>query len=146
MDNATYDPLFAAFAVPARERLTELAGLLTARFGHEFTPVEEVDHDIERGMCFARKEDPTLFVELMLTDGDERGFEGAGLLMTCSTRLSGLVWVPFNFSEKVGTNDPVEIKRRLDVLGTEMSVIAEHIQVEWLEIETEATQPQQMQS
>lgn len=138
MNDATYAPLYAAFAEPAKNHLVALSDLIRKRFGRELTDVKEIDHDSEKGFCFGAEDSPDLFVELILTDGDERGFEGVGLLLTCTPLGDGVVWSPFNYSESVGTQTAEGVVERLQLLDGLTSSLAETIQQKWIDFEVEA--------
>ncbi len=111
MTNDEYLPFEAAFRLAATPRLEILREHLAQAFGKTMGPIEIVDHDVSRGLGFQALDDGECFVELMLEDGAEHGFEGVGLNMTCSTLDSGVVWCPGIYTENVGITDPAEIER-----------------------------------
>ncbi|TAL65792.1 MAG: hypothetical protein EPN79_11475 [Burkholderiaceae bacterium] len=101
--------------------------------GEDIEDVEQLDLDVERGVCIlihrAGAETP-FAIELLLTDGDERGFtaleekEGdehkpaCGLLMTVTGPGGSFLgqWSPYNFTGQVGTCMPEEIVRRVHLM------------------------------
>ena len=141
MNNTQYQPFFDTFSPLAMQNLEQLAAVLAQRFDWKLTPIELVDHDAERGFGFAVVDDPSLYVELLLTDGDDRGFEGLGLLLSCSDRPAGTVWAPGNYTEDVGTLDHEELAQRLN--DFDVSSICEAIQQEWVDVQVDrqASQP-----
>lgn len=135
MNNTQYQPFFDKFTPLAKQNLEQLAALMARRFDWKLTPIEPVDHDVERGFGFAVEGEPMLFVELLLKDGDEHGYEGVGLMLSCSDRPAGSVWAPGNNTEDVGTLESEELERRL--ADFDCSTIAESIQQEWLDVQVE---------
>jgi hypothetical protein len=135
MNNAQYQPYFDTFAPLAKQKLDQLGQLLVSRFGWELTPIEPVDHDVERGFGFAVVDDPLLFVELLLKDGDEHGYEGVSLMLSCSDRPAGSVWAPGNYTPSVGTLDSGELVRRLS--DFDGSSICEAIHQEWVDVQVD---------
>ena len=126
MDNDTYSKFFAVFEAVAKPILEEARKQVQREYGILCESVEVIDHDVERGLGFIAKSTTEantdlVFVELMLTDGDERGYyAGAdvptvGLMMTVTeadgTELAQIA--PYNFTKQVGTSDPAELARRL---------------------------------
>lgn len=71
-------------------------------------------------------------MEIRLTDGDEYGFDGVGLVLECSTYMSGQVWAPGNFTEDVGMTNPDEVEVRLIQFPAED--VANCIKAEWARI------------
>lgn len=131
MNDLQYREYESVFEPLAREKLLQLAQALAGDVPGGFGPVETVDMDNERGLGLTQTDatgDP-LWINLMLTDGDEYGFEGVGLVLTCSVYASGQVWAPANYTPAVGTLDKVELARRV----AEMPVadVAERIRQEW---------------
>lgn len=132
MNNQQYIRFELAFLPPATAKLRAIKQILHDVFRVETTPVDTVDHDDERGLgmglvsqCEGAHE---AFIEMMLTDGGERGYDGCGVLLSCSPRSSGLVYAPYSWTEAVGTTDPQEIVRRvqdLDVVSVSDAIVRE---------------------
>lgn len=102
---------FRELAMPLLEQLRKT--LIEAGYG-DLDPVEVVDKDISRGLGFQSPTEPDLFVELMLEDGGEHGYEGVGLNMLASIWGDGVVWSPGNYTEDVSITAMDELKRRFD--------------------------------
>lgn len=133
MNPEQYKPFFDAFEPAAKNKLTELAGILSRQYGRVVTDVELIDHDVDQGFGFMVNNNRQLFVELMLTDGDEYGFEGVGLILTCSVMGTGQVWAPDNYTPLVGTTDHQVICDRLAAMDVKQ--VACSIQDEWISVE-----------
>lgn len=134
MQEAQYREFEAVFEPLARARLNELSVALAMETRNGFGPIEVLDLDHSRGLCFAEIDaggEPA-YVELILSDGDEYGFEGVGLILNCSIFASGQVWAPGNFTEDVGTLDKDELARRLQAMP--VADVAERIRCEWARI------------
>ncbi|MDZ4130904.1 MAG: hypothetical protein U1E02_43045 [Hydrogenophaga sp.] len=102
---------FRELAKPLMEQLRKT--LSEAGYG-EMEPVEVVDKDISRGLGFQSTTQPDLFVELMLEDGGEHGYEGVGLYMIASIWGDGVVWSPGNYTEDVAITSVEELRQRFD--------------------------------
>lgn len=131
MNEKQYRTLEEVFEPLARARLSELAIALADEVAAGFTEIGRVDLDHSRGVGFSAADSTNgaHYVELILTDGDEYGFEGVGLILNCSTFASGQVWAPGNFTEGVGTSDPCELARRLQEMP--VADVAGRIRCEW---------------
>lgn len=137
MNNEQYVVFENAFLQPGRELLEKLREALIQMGRGPFTEIEQTDHDTERGLEFRKVDDPTVFVELRLTDGDSSGFEGVGLIMDCSTYLCGQIWAPGNFTEDVGMTDAADIPVRLATCP--VGDVAMMVEAEWMRIESAAS-------
>lgn len=140
MNDARYSVFYDDFAVQAKAYLKGLSELVKRRFGRELTEISEMYFDKEKGFGFGVAVAPELFVTLILTDGEVRGFDGIGLLMTCSPRLDGVLseYVPGTISTFGDDFRLAEIKKAFGMLGMDMSTTAERIQQNWLDIEVQA--------
>jgi hypothetical protein len=119
--------IFEAVAKPAMNQVMVALHAELQRLGHECDTPIEIDHDIERGVGFdiqhPAAESP-IGVELMLTDGDERAFTSERREPECGLLLSVIGpdgvflgdWGAFNYSDEVGTTDPQEIVRRVELM------------------------------
>lgn len=118
MTNEEYERFEAPFRELAMPVLEELRKVLheSGEFG-QMTPVAVVDHDVSRGLGFSAEDDPELFVDLMLMDGAEYGYEGVGLMMTASTAGGGVIWSPGNFTDEVNILSPDGLKPRFEELA-----------------------------
>jgi len=134
MHNDQYSEFEAVFLPLARGKLAELAAELVNDVANGFAPIEVLDQDVQRGLSITEWDpaaDPS-FIDLILTDGDEYGFEGVGLVLNCSVFASGQVWAPGNYTEDVGTLDKEELARRL--LSLPVSQVADQIRQEWARV------------
>jgi len=118
MTNEEYLPFEVAFQATARPLLEALRQKLTEQGAGPFTEIDVVDKDVSRGLGFdpaggGSPDEFTPFVELMLEDGGEHGYEGVGLVMNCSIYFSGQVWAPFNYTESVGMSTPEQVVERI---------------------------------
>jgi len=107
-----FEKPFRELAMPLMERLRQT--LIEAGSFGDMDPVEVVDKDISRGLGFQSKDEPDLFVELMLEDGDAHGYEGVGLNMCASIWADGVVWSPGNYTEDVSITAEEELKLRFE--------------------------------
>lgn len=129
------------FLPPATAKLKAIKQILYDVYRVKTTRLDIVDHDDERGIGFGLKssgdetESANAFeaqVELLLKDGDVHGYAGCGVMMTCSSYGSGIVYAPYNYTEQVGTTDPREIARRildLDVVAASASIMQEWLRL-----------------
>jgi hypothetical protein len=129
------------FLPPATAKLKAIKQILYDVYRVKTTRLDIVDHDDERGIGFGLKssgdetESANAFeaqVELLLKDGDVHGYAGCGVMMTCSSYGSGIVYAPYNYTEQVGTTDPREIVRRildLDVVAASASIMQEWLRL-----------------
>ena len=129
MTDSQYLAFEVAFREAALPRLQALRALLLDNGAADLSEIEGIDHDVSRGLGFVSQGNPHRFVELMLEDGGEHGFEGVSVVMNCSISLSGQIWAPFNFTEEVGISDPSGIEQRMALL--EVSSVADAIRAEW---------------
>lgn len=129
------------FLPPATAKLKAIRQILNDVYRVKTTKIDIVDHDDERGIGFGLKssgdetDSANAFeaqVELILKDGDEHGYAGCGVMMTCSSYGSGIVYAPYNYTEQVGTTDPREIARR--VLDLDVVAASASIMQEWLRL------------
>lgn len=138
MKEAQYREFEAVFQPLARAKLQELVQALQGEVPDGFGPIELLDHDVQRGLIVCgqgRQEDPP-YIELVLTDGDEYGFEGVGLVLNCSLFATGQVWAPGNFSKDVGTLDTKELASRLQAMP--VAEVADRIRQEWARVQRES--------
>lgn len=118
-----FEKPFLELARPLMERLRQT--LTDAGTYGEMDLVEVVDKDVARGLSFQSKEEPDLFVELMLEDGGEHGYEGVGIHMCASIFADGVIWAPGNFSEDVSITETDELARRFaDVDSASLALLA----------------------
>lgn len=129
MNNEQYTAFEDVFKAPATQLLEQLRAALLERGYGPFTAIEATDHDVDRGLEFRRVDDPTVYVELRLTDGESYGFEGVGLVMDCSAYICGQVWAPGNFTEDVGITSNEELVARLGECPVQE--VARMVTVEW---------------
>lgn len=140
MNAEQYEPYFTHFTPLAKAWLTELKAALAAETGLQMGEIELVDHDVDQGWGFNVPDKPHLYVELMLTDGDEHGFGGVGLQAECSTRLLGLIWAPYTWTDCGGTTDFAELTEKLAPANTPLRHLASTIWREWQNTEVEIAQ------
>lgn len=131
MDNTTYERFEAAAKPHIRAYLETLLPELE-RNGFRVirddagAAVQDIDQDIERGMSLSASysphgEDDRVFVDVKVTDGEERGFEEenqAGIFLEC-VGMGGFVIIshaPYNFQQQVGVSDPAEMPERVKLL------------------------------
>ncbi len=141
MHNDQYCEFEAVFLPLARGKLAELAAELVNDVANGFAPIEVLDQDVQRGLSITEW-DPAAepaFIDLILTDGDEYGYEGVGLILNCSVFASGQVWAPGNYTEDVGTLDKDELARRLQSLP--VAEVAGHIRQEWARVRESSDRP-----
>lgn len=86
MHDSLYSQYEAVFLPLAHAKLAELAAELASETGNGFTPIEVLDLGNERGLTFTEldsqgKGTEPFFVKLILAEGDERGYEGVGLIL-----------------------------------------------------------------
>ena len=129
MNNEQYTGFETAFTGPATKLLEQLRAALVGRGYGPFTEIEKTDHDVDRGLEFRSIDDPSVYVELRLTDGESYGFDGVGLIMECSTYICGQVWAPGNFTEDVGITSNEDLVSRLGECP--IGEIAWMVTVEW---------------
>ena len=136
MNDARYSVFYKAFAAHANVQLAAVAELIKNRFGRELTEIRELDFDTEKGFGFGVEGEPELFVELILTDGEERGFDGVGLRLTCSPGLNGFI---FDYVPEPGPSlEQLNFKlSELSASTQNKSSIAETIQQKWIDIEVD---------
>lgn len=151
MDDKEYR-VFEAVATPAMLRAMEAVRAELVGLGHVTDQPALVDHDVERGIGLASKHpdrELPFSVELVLADGDERGFGRKGGMPECGLLLSVIgpegeslgEWCPFNFTSQVGTSDPDELVRRLDLLEPSILARAIHSRLSsWAEGHTEGVE------
>lgn len=132
MNNKQYIRFELPFLPPATAKLQAIKQILHDVYRIETTPVDTVDHDGERGLGMGLVSQGEgaheAFIEMMLADGDDRGYDGCGVLLSCSPRGSGLVYAPYSWTDQVGTTDPQEIARRvqdLDVVSVSNAIVRE---------------------
>lgn len=113
MDNAQYSVFEGVFQKHARPLLERLRQDLLAMGFADLTQVELVDHDFCRGLGFSCEANPDRYVEFMLEDGHEYGFEGVGLTMSCSIFGTGQVWAPGNYTDSVSIATTEQLIERL---------------------------------
>jgi len=133
MRNEEYEVFERPFREAARPILEALRASLISKGLGPLSQIEILDFDIDRGLGFG-SEDPDKaghFVHLVLADGEDRGYDGVGLLMTCSTYLSGQIWAPGNYSHQVGTTSEAELLARLGRLADGLSDYAITVEREW---------------
>lgn len=139
MNSAQYQPFWKAFESEARPVLERLCLEITRCHPKMWlSAIEVVDHDVERGLGFrviwpGSNETPLAdgYVEFMLADGDECGFDGVGVRLECSPMLSGVVYQPYNYTDQVGSRCLEELRRRVQALP--ISVVAQRVLCEWRE-------------
>lgn len=140
MNNDAYEVLEKPFLEVARPLMEQLRQRLIAMGQGPFTEVDVVDHDVSRGLGFQEVDQSSsqhpLDVELILNDGDELGYEGVGLVLTCSEYLSGQIWAPGNFTPEVGMTDPQAVVERMSTLF-DVNAIAQGIVQEWERMRSE---------
>lgn len=107
-----FEKPFRELAMPLMERLRQT--LIEAGSFGDMDPVDVVDKDISRGLGFQSKDVPDFFVDLMLEDGAEHGYEGVGLIMSASIWSDGVVWSPGNYTEDVSITSDEGLKQRFD--------------------------------
>lgn len=113
MNDAQYTRFEEPFREVARPLMEKLREVLAEMGKGPFTDVAVVDLDVDRGLGFESEDDPDIFVQLMLVDGDEHGYDGVGLNMTCSIMAGGQVWCPGNYTSSVGSRTVEELVERL---------------------------------
>ncbi|MDO9099706.1 MAG: hypothetical protein Q7V53_03030 [Caldisericota bacterium] len=113
MNNDQYTAFETPFRATARPLIERLRELLTEMGHGPFNDVAVVDLDVDRGLGFEAVDDPEQYVQLMLLDGDEYGYEGVALNMTCSIVPGGQVWAPGNFTSSVGMTTVEALLERL---------------------------------
>lgn len=142
MDADQYSIFFQSFSQAATPIMQALRSRLM-QMGLElgtFSEVEEMDHDIHRGLGFGIEGDfeesgEVPFVELLLTDGEDDREEGqpplVGLKLECSILASGVVWCPGAFTSDAWVSTSEEI----DDLLSEFDIdeVAERIKDHWRE-------------
>lgn len=130
MTNDEYLPFEEAFLLAAHPRLVALRAALVDAGIADLVELEVVDHDVSRGLGFQSASKPNeFFVELMLEDGSEHGFDGVSLVLNCSTMASGQIWAPLNYTSDVGMTDPSEIEGRLEFFDA--ASLCDAILAEW---------------
>lgn len=142
MSPTQYIALVTALSAQAREKLAELAAVLQSVHGRQVGLVDYLEQDDEAGWTMSVRGNGQLYVELLVASGPSRGFEGAGLVLSCSWQPSGTLWTPGNFSGSVGAPDAQALAERLaqmDVAG-----VAAAIESEWLSVEASQHQWDQM--
>ena len=141
MKDKEYTRYEIRFLPPATAKLKAIKQILSDVYRVKTTRLDIVDHDDERGIGFGLKssgdetESANAFeaqVELILKDGDEHGYAGCGVMMTCSSYGSGIVYAPYNYTKHVGATDPHEIGRR--VLDLDVVAASASIMQEWLRL------------
>jgi hypothetical protein len=149
MNSAQYQPYWKAFECEARPVLERLClEIMRSHPKMWLSAIDVVDHDVERGLGFRvvwpGSSEAALadgYVEFMLADGDESGFDGVGVRLECSPMLSGVVYQPYNYTDQVGTRCLEELRRRIQALP--ISAVAQRVLCEWREfgmaIQTPAT-------
>lgn len=141
MNNAEYEVFEVPFREAARPLLEQLRQRLTDAGRGPFTEVDIVDKDVDRGLGFDSVENPEKeFVELMLHDGAESGYEGVGLSMSCSSYALGQVWAPGNYTTDVGATTVEELIDRLKSL--DVGAATESILSEWDDLPSRDDQKQ----
>jgi hypothetical protein len=137
MDNKQY----SAVEVQIEPRMKEVMEALRQHLmkaGFEATPVDNIDHDLERGYGFEvvidAAQNERVYVDTVLTDGEVRGFEAMetgnapafGLLLQIMTSDAKVLhsFAPYNFSPLVGTNSVEELQARLLLFESQASAIA----------------------
>lgn len=142
MDNNQYSSVEVQIE-PRMKEVMEALWQHLMKSGFEATPVDNVDHDLERGYGFEvvidAAKNERVYVDLMLTDGDVRGFEAMetgkapafGLLLQVMTSDARVLYsfAPFNFSPLVGTNSVEELQARLLLIGFQASAITLALEV-----------------
>jgi hypothetical protein len=121
------------FERPFREAARPILEALISKGLGPLSEIEVLDFDIDRGLGFA-SEDPDktgLFVHLVLADGEDRGYEGVGLLMTCSIFPNGQIWAPGNYSMQVGAITVDDLIARLGRLANGVQDYAIAVEREW---------------
>ena len=139
MDDVLYSR-FEAVAKPyANEFLRKLLPELKKRgyqavvSGSDKDPINVIDRDVERGwgleISFGKHTDEErVFLDVMITDGDERGFEKpnqAGVLLE-GIAMGGdvvLSHTPYNFTREIGVSEPWEIAERVRQLPSASDVV-----------------------
>lgn len=120
MDSERYGVFEFHFREAALPILEELRASLKRR-GFSSSEIEVVDHDVSRGLAFevspatnsaAPAPMASRYIELTLEDGDVHGYEGVGLVLSCSIYASGQIWAPGNFTAEVGIESPERIADR----------------------------------
>lgn len=133
MRNEEYEDFERPFREAARPILEALREALISKGLGPLSEIEVLDFDIDRGLGFA-SEDPDKtghFVHLVLADGEDRGYEGVGLLMTCSIFPNGQIWAPGNYSMQVGAITVDDLIARLGRLANGVQDYAIAVEREW---------------
>lgn len=118
---------FEDVAKPAMQRVMTALKAELQLLGFECDDPIDIDHDVERGVgvdIHHPAADTPIGLELMLTDGDERDFTSDPEHPKCGLMLSVVgpggaflgEWCPNNYSDDVGTTDPREIVRLVDLI------------------------------
>lgn len=139
MDDTLYSR-FETVAKPyAKEFLKRLLPELQKRgyravvTGSDKSPINAIDRDVERGwgleISYGKHTDEErVFLDVMITDGDERGFEKpnqAGVLLE-AVAMGGdvvLTHAPYNLTREVGVSEPWEIAERVRQLPSAADVV-----------------------
>lgn len=149
MDNNEYLVFESAVAPAMTRAIAAIRAELVAN-GHVCSDLSQVDHDFERGFGFELEHPASqipISVEFMLTDGDERGFGRSDGKPECGLLLSVIGpdgvflgdWCPFNYSDGVGTCDPDEAVRRVELLEPSSVAASIHGRIaDWAESQLEA--------
>lgn len=145
--------IFEDAAKPAMERAIESLHAHLKDRGLRCGRVVELDYDVERGIGFSvyyPDLEGSVGVEMLLTDGDERAFIQEPREPACGLLLSVIgpegtflgEWSPYNYTPDVGTNDPMEIVRRVGLLSAPDLAESIHGRIaDWTNSRVEATAP-----